>query len=127
MHAIKAGLVLGNVSVHAVPAQFIIQTGSTTLALDPGTAQALTSLGVSVAPLAPASPGASGIAFPITGGVVAAKTLVGQIRHSGGLELSRRSTKVDLRAFHINVNGMPDLTARRARRARRSSVSTFPG
>jgi hypothetical protein len=93
VHALKAGLVLRDVSVPAVPAQFIIQTRSTTLALDPGTAQALTSLGVSVAPLAPASAGASGMAFPITGGVVAAKTLVGQIRHSGGRELSRGSTR----------------------------------
>jgi hypothetical protein len=111
VHAFTAGLPFGTVSVHAVPAQFIIQKGSTTLALDPGTAQALTMLGVSVAPIAPASAGSSGIAFPITGGLVDAKTLVGQIRHSGGLELKAGSTTVDLSNFYINVNATPDLTA----------------
>jgi hypothetical protein len=111
VHAFKAGLPLGTVSVHAVPAQFIIVKGSTTLALDPGTARALTMLGVSVAPIAPASAGSAGIAFPITGGLVNAKTLVGQIRHSGGLELKAGSTTVDVRSFFINVNATPDLTA----------------
>ena len=111
VHAFSGGLPLGTVSVHAVPAQFIIVKGFTTLVLDPGTAQALTTLGVSVAPIAPASAGSAGIAFPITGGLVNAKTLVGQIRHSGGLELKGGATTVDLRSFFINVNAGPDLTA----------------
>ncbi len=111
VHAFKGDLPLGTVSVHAVPAQFIIVKGSTTLALDPGTATALSGLGVSVAPIAPAAAGSAGIAFPITGGLVNARTLVGQIRHSGGLELKAGSTTVDLRSFFINVDAHPDLTA----------------
>jgi hypothetical protein len=86
--------------------------GKTTLALAPGAADALSSLGVSVAPLAPARAGRAGIAFPITSGRADAKTLAGAIRHSGGLRLSKGDTVVDLRRFTIRLDKSPDLTAK---------------
>jgi len=86
--------------------------GATTLALSEGAAAALQSLDIAVAPLAPARAGGAGIAFPITAGKLDAKTYAGQIKHVGGLSLTRGSTRVDLRNFIINVDSAPDLTAR---------------
>ena len=86
--------------------------GATTLALGDGAAAALQSLGIAAAPLKPARAGEEGIAFPITAGKLNAKTYAGQIKHSGGLSLTRGATRVDLRSFTINVDGAPDLTAR---------------
>lgn len=86
-------------------------SGATTLKLDKGTAAALTSLGVAVAPISPSTAGSKGVKFPITGGSVNSKTLAGKIRHSGGLRLSAGSTVVDLKNFTINIDKKPDLVA----------------
>jgi hypothetical protein len=85
--------------------------GSTTLALDPGAASALTSLGVSVAPVSPASAGPNGVAFPITGfsGRIWPPAL--KIKHSGGLALSAGPTTVQLTDYTIVVDRSPDLVA----------------
>jgi Htaa len=89
-----------------------ISGGTTTLALDPGTATALTkTLGIAVSPLKPARAGASGIAFPITSGRLNAKTLAGSIGHSGGLRFAKGNTVVKLRNFRIRIDDTPDLTA----------------
>ena len=86
--------------------------GATTLALSDGAAAALQSLGIAAAPLKPARAGEAGLAFPITAGKLDAKTYAGQIKHAGGISLTRGSTRVDLRNFIINVDSAPDLTAR---------------
>lgn len=85
--------------------------GATTLKLDSGTAGALTSLGISVAPISPASAGSKGVKFPITGGNVNSKTLAGKIKHSGGLRFTKGSTTVDLTKYTINIDKKPDLVA----------------
>lgn len=86
--------------------------GSTDLTLDPGTAQALSDLGVAVAPVGPASVTPQGaVAFPITGGKVDASSFAGTIRHSGGISLSAGDVQVDLTRFRINIDADPDLTA----------------
>jgi|1185.fasta_scaffold648370_1 hypothetical protein len=77
--------------------------GTTTLALDKGAVDALTSLGIAAAPLAPAKAGGTGLAFPITTGRVDAATLAGTIRHTGGLSLTRGATRVELRNFVIDT------------------------
>jgi len=86
--------------------------GATTLALSDGAASALQSLGIAAAPLKPARAGEDGLAFPITAGKLNAKTYAGQIKHVGGLSLTRGNTRVELRNFVINVDSAPDLTAR---------------
>jgi hypothetical protein len=105
------GLPIGSVSVRALPAQVELAGGTTTLALDAGAAEALTSLGISAAPIAPGRAAEDGLAFPITGGKVNAKTFAGTIRHSGGIRLTKGSTSVELTEFTINVDQEPDLTA----------------
>lgn len=86
-------------------------SGDTTLKVDKGTAAALTSLGVAVAPISPSTAGSKGAKFPITGGKVNSKTLAGNIKHSGGLRFSAGSTIVDLKNFTINIDSRPDLVA----------------
>lgn len=83
----------------------------TTLALDPGAAAALTSLGVSVAPVAPATAGADGVSFPVSGfgGSIFKPSLT--ISHRGGLALSAGATTVSLTDYKIVIDRSPDLVA----------------
>lgn len=85
--------------------------GKTTLALDPGAAAALTSLGVSVAPVAPATAGPDGVSFPISGfgGSLFPPSL--SISHKGGLALSAGATTVSLTNYKILIDRSPDLVA----------------
>lgn len=87
------------------------RAGGTTVKLDKGTAAALTDLGVSVSPISPATASSKGVKFPITGGRLDAKTLAGNIRHSGGLRFAAGATVVDLKRFTINIDRKPDLVA----------------
>jgi Htaa len=87
----------------ATEADVLLYRGATTVQLDPAAAGALGSLGVSVAPTGRAYAGARGISFPITFGVVDAQTLAGQIRHAGGLVLSKDDTKVYLTRYFIDT------------------------
>ena len=110
--AFKAGLRIGTASVRVRPGELAFTGGSTSLALDPGAAQALTGLGVAVAPAAPATAGdGGGIAFPITEGKVNARTLAGSITHSGGLTFSAGATSVTVSDFVIETAPAPKLTA----------------
>jgi hypothetical protein len=80
-----------------------LSRGATTLTLDKGATDALASLGIAAAPLAPATADGADLAFPITTGRVKAKTLAGTIRHTGGLVLRREATSVELRNFVIDT------------------------
>lgn len=109
----RQNLRLGHVVVKTQPVSVgLAANGSTDLALDPGTAQALTDLGVSAAPIGPASvtPGGE-LSFPITGGRANVSSFAGSINHSGGISLSAGETVVELTDFRINVDNDPDLTA----------------
>ena len=99
-------------------ADVLLYRGATTVALDPGAAAALTSLGVTVAPTGSADASKAGIRFPITLGVVDATDLTGQIRHSGGLVFAKGATKVYLSRFFIDIDASPSLSGR---------VGTAPG
>jgi hypothetical protein len=111
--AFERGLAIGVASVRTTPAQLAFDGGATALALDPGTAQALTGLGIAVGPAAPATARPDGsLAFPITRDRVDADTLAGTIRHSGGLTFSRGATAVS--DFVIDTAPDPKLTAEAA-------------
>ena len=110
--AFTRGLRIGTATVKATPAQIAFTGGATSLALDPGTAQALTALGIAAAPAAPATASPDGsLAFPITAGKVNAKSLAGSITHSGGLTLTKGSTAVTVTDFTIETAPAPKLTA----------------
>ena len=110
--AFTRGLRVGTATVKSTPAQIAFTGGATSLALDPGTAQALTTLGITAAPAAPATANPDGsLAFAITGGKVDAKSLAGSITHSGGLTLSKGATTVTVTDFPIETAPAPKLTA----------------
>jgi hypothetical protein len=109
VHLFSAGLPIGTVRTEVAYREVIFRGGSTTLALDPGAASALQSLGIAAAPIEPAT---ADLAFPITGGKVDAASLAGRIRHSGGIALTRDATRVELRDFTIVIDDTPALTAR---------------
>ena len=112
-------------TVTAIPAL----TGvGTTVALDAATVQALTSLGVKVAPYGTATLSGSDVTFPITSGYVEIHSdkghepgyIEGSIEHYGsGLTLTAGSTTVTLSDFvvdpgnsvlYASFNGTPDAT-----------------
>ena len=75
--------------------------GATTLTLDARAVAALTGLGVTPAPIAPAQAVAAGaLAFPITTPPIGA-LFSGAIRHSGGIALTAGATTVRLESFTI--------------------------
>ena len=92
----------------------------TTLTTDPATTTLLFSVGVIPLPIAPTpvvpTANAARYSFPVTGGMVDAKTLVGKIRHSGGILLAKRNpdnswTALGLSEFTIRIDASPNLTA----------------
>lgn len=84
--------------------------GATTLKLDAGAVAALTSLGVTPAPIEPAKAlAADELAFPITNSFKSALRS-GVIEHSGGISLTAGDTVVELTDFDIDV-GEAVLTA----------------
>ena len=109
----KGGTPVGTVAVKALPAEIAVNGGATALALDPGTAAALTSLGVAVSPIGPASAAPDGsLRFPITGGTLRPAALTGSIAHSGGIALTAGDTRVELRKFVITLDDTPTLSAK---------------
>ena len=86
--------------------------GATTLKLSRGTAKALDSLGVTVAPTGRARVAGGGVRFPITGGSLDPATAAGTIRHSGGLRLSAGGTRVVLKDYRVAVGRTIRLSAR---------------
>jgi hypothetical protein len=92
----------------------------TALVTDPATTSLLFSVGIIPLPIAPTpivpTADAAKYLFPVTGGMVDAKTLAGKIRHSGGLLLAQRTDAdgwkaLSLAKFTIRVDAAPDLTA----------------
>jgi len=87
----------------AMAATLMLNGEETVLALDADTAGVLEENQVTVAPVAPATAGDAGIAFPITGGEVDSESLAGTIDHSGGLKFSAGGTEVELTDFVIDT------------------------
>ncbi|MTD45095.1 hypothetical protein GKE82_12530 [Conexibacter sp. W3-3-2] len=111
--ALAAGLALAPAaSAQSTSSKLDISGGGTTLKLDSGTAKALKSLGVSVAPTGRATAGSAGVRFPITGGELDPASAAGVIRHTGGLRLSAGRTRVTLSDFTVAVNKAPTMSAR---------------
>jgi len=107
----SAGLRLGTVRTEVELADAVFGGGDTTLALDQGAAQALQSLRITPGVVGDARAGSDGLAFPITGGRVDASSLAGAIAHSGGISLTRDSTRVELTDFTVGIDDTPALSA----------------
>jgi hypothetical protein len=105
-----SGLKLGTLTMTTKPASVSISSGDTTLTLDPGTAGALTTLGVAVTPVSPST----GLVFPITTGALGLPSLTGQIAHHGGFQLANAAgATVKATDLTLETSGKsPILTAR---------------
>lgn len=107
--AAQAGSTPQTTSAHQVTsdrsgATYLALTGGRTrLALNPATASALTTAGVTVTPAAEAKAGSAGIAFPIQGGLINARTLAGKITHSGGLTFTAGGKSLTIRDFTVST------------------------
>lgn len=92
-------------AAHAATTTYVVPTGGVTmLKLADATAAALTQNGVKVRLASEARMTPSGIAFPIRGGLVDAKTLAGRITHSGGLTFVAGGKRLTIRDFVINTS-----------------------
>jgi hypothetical protein len=84
---------------------------ATTLTLSKGTAAALTSLGVEVAPTGAARAEGRRVTFPISGGAIDPRTAAGRIEHRGGLRLSAGGKSITLRDYVVRVGKRIRLSA----------------
>jgi hypothetical protein len=107
--AIRGGVTLGTATIAATPAQIAITSGTTTLAVNAQTQGGLQQLRVSLAPVAPATVGATGIGFPVTGGTIDVRTFAGTIQASGGLALTQGSTPIQLMTPTVTFSATPQL------------------
>lgn len=106
----KKGTKLGTAAIAGTPKQVVaIKGGSTSLAPDPNTTQALLAAGI----VPGAAPGStfdgSRFNFPITAGAVASNLAIGSIGHTGGITLTKGSTVVALTDFKIQLDATPSL------------------
>lgn len=85
----------------AAPAQIVGK--STTVVLNPATAQILKASGITLAPIAPASAKKGLLVFPESGGHIVVATLTGTVEHTGGLMLSHNGKSVQLTDFVVNT------------------------
>jgi hypothetical protein len=92
---LERGAKLGTLRVR-VEREFAVRSGTTTLVPDPATLQVLTAAGITLAPVAPATLGASGLAFPVSGGALDLAARTGTIAHTGGLSLAKGATVISL-------------------------------
>jgi hypothetical protein len=91
----------------------------TTLTTNPATTTLLFTAGIIPMPVWPTpialTPHAARYTFPVTGGAVNATTLVGNIRHSGGIALVKRNGNdwkvLSLTRFTITISKNPHLSA----------------
>ena len=96
----------------AAQAAVNLSGGQTRLTVNKGTAKALASLGVKVAPTGKASARGRHVQFPITGGSIDPASAAGTIRHTGGLRFSAGGTRVTLKNYVVKVGGRITLSAK---------------
>lgn len=87
-----------------------LESGRTAVTLSSGFLSAVTALGVNVVPVLPSQIFEGVVSFPVTGGTLDLATARGEIDHSGGLQLSAGTTRVQLLNFIIDTTDTPKLT-----------------
>jgi hypothetical protein len=110
--AFRKGLALGRIRVEAQPAETeLLPQGSTALALEPATLQAITGLGITPGVIGPAAQQGTTVTFPITGGAASLELNAAGVQHAGGLSMTHGTTVVNLTDFDIRLGGAPQLFA----------------
>lgn len=113
VHLFSGGLALGTAKTVLQPGAVNLKaTGATKLVPSAAALSALTTAGVTPSAVGPATLGAGGFRFQVTGGRLSLDPFGGKIRHSGGIKLSKHSTSAELTDFVIGLDKSPDLTAK---------------
>ncbi len=107
---VAAGALLA--AAPAAQAAVDVSGGTTRLTLDRGTAKALGSLGVKVAPTGAATTQGRHVRFPIGGGSIGPASAAGRIAHRGGLRLSAGGRRIVLKHYVVRVGRKITLSAR---------------
>ena len=107
---VAAGALLA--AAPAAHAAVDLSGGATQLTLDKGTAKALGSLGVKVAPTGAAKAKGARVTFPISGGAIDPATAAGTIEHRGGLRLSAGGKRITLKNYTVSVGRRITLSAK---------------
>ncbi|MBK8466913.1 MAG: hypothetical protein IPL32_13875 [Chloracidobacterium sp.] len=100
--------------------------GSTSVVLSSDFIGALTSLNIAPGKVFPAQLRNGKATFPIADGTLDRPTLRGEIIHSGGLTLTRGSTKVKLKSFIIDTTGASGIVLTGLVSANGSVVARIP-
>jgi len=95
----------------AAQAAVDLSGGTTRLTLDRGTAKALGSLGVKVAPTGAATAQGRHVRFPISGGSIDPASAAGTIEHRGGLRLKAGGKRIVLKNYVVKVGKKITLSA----------------
>ena len=98
--AAQAGSTHQTAITHQVTAD---RSGATYLALTGGRTRLTLNPGTASAPASEAKAGSAGIAFPIQGGLINARTLAGKITHSGGLTFTAGGKSLTIRDFTVST------------------------
>lgn len=110
--AFRRGLTLGTVSVRSRTDETeLAATGSTSVAIDPGTLSAIVGFGITPGVVGPATLAGTTASFPITGGRAQLDLGAGTVAHAGGLSLAKGATTVALTDFDVVLGARPQLLA----------------
>jgi hypothetical protein len=85
----------------ALAATLKVTGGAVTVTPSTAAASLLSSNGITVTPVAPATASAGVFTFPVAGGRLHAKTLHGVIREQGGLDIANGTTTVQVRHMRL--------------------------
>lgn len=109
--AFNNGLKLGTAVVNAQFAEFIVESGDTTLTLDGGTMGAITGAGFTPAVVAPGTLAGAAATFPIVKSKIASDLTSGVITHAGGLSMTKAGATTSATDFDIKLSAGPTLAA----------------
>lgn len=91
----------------AKPKVIIVKSGQTTLTASTATVKFLTSHGITVTPLAPATMSGASVTLPVVGGIATDNKLRGVLVHRGGVRFASATKKVNVRHVVIYRKGGP--------------------
>ena len=109
--AFQKGLKLGTAVVNARFAEFIVESGDTSLTLDGGTLGVITGAGFAPAIIAPATLTGLVAKYPIVPSKIAADLTSGVLTHTGGLSLTKGAVVTSATDFDIKLSAKPSLAA----------------
>ena len=111
VRGLRGGLLLGRATSAFVFREVVVNGGGTTLTPDPAFTAALQGDGITLTPTGRTEVRPDGLLFPIVSGSVGRQTVVGRLRHVGGITLAKEGVRLPIDRFNIDIEPGSDLTA----------------